>query len=89
MKVSIKDLKVAMDVKNSGVEFQINDNDDKQIGDLIITKANLIWCKGKTKKENGVKIKWEDFAAWAEGLGTKPVAKRAPAKKAAAKKAAD
>lgn len=82
MKVSIKDLQVAMEVKNAGVEFQINDNAEKQLGDLIVTKANLIWCKGKTKKENGVKIKWDDFIAWAEARGVAPAAKKVAAKKA-------
>ena len=23
--------------------------------------TGLVWCKGKTKKANGVKLKWEDF----------------------------
>ncbi|MFC7460797.1 hypothetical protein [Hydrogenophaga defluvii] len=83
MKVSIKDLQVAMEVKNAGVEFQINDNAEKQLGDLFVTKANLIWCKGKTQKDNGVKIRWEDFIAWAEARGAAPAAKKAVAKKAA------
>lgn len=83
MKVNIKDLQVAMEVKNAGVEFQVNDQDDKQLGDLVVTKASLVWCKGRTKKENGVKIKWEDFIAWAEGLEAAAAAKKAAKKKAA------
>ena len=33
---------------------------------LILTKANLVWCNGKTTPTKGVKIKWDDFIAWAD-----------------------
>ena len=61
MKVSIKSFDVKMDVKTKGVEFQVYDNKDNFLGDLIITKSNLIWCQGKTKRANGKKMKWRDF----------------------------
>ena len=64
MKVSIKQFDVAMDVKNAGVELDIADNDGTHLGDLVVTKANLIWCKGKTARKNGKKITWEAFAAY-------------------------
>lgn len=47
MSVFIKDLSVAMEVKNKGVEFGVADNDGKQIGDLIIKKTGLVWCKAR------------------------------------------
>lgn len=66
MKVSIKDLSVDMEIKNSGVELDIYTNDGKHLGDLVVTKAALIWCKGRTGRDNGVKIPWNEFIEWAE-----------------------
>lgn len=66
MKVKIKKLGVDMDVKNTGVEFQVHGNDDVFKGDFYVTGANLIWCQGKTSKSNGKKIPWDVFITWAE-----------------------
>lgn len=66
MKVGIKNLSVKMEVKNNGVEFDVYDNKDVFQGDMFVTKSGLIWCKGKTKKENGVKVSWEEFINWME-----------------------
>ncbi len=65
MKVKIKDFKVAMDVKTSGVEFEVRNNDDTFRGDCFVTKTGLVWCEGKTKKANGKAISWNDFIDWA------------------------
>ena len=87
MDVSIKSFDVEMDVKTSGVEFGIREpNGGDRLGDLFITKANLIWCKGKTQRAGGIKIKWTDFVAMVEA--TQNPAKKAAAKKTASKKAA-
>jgi len=67
MKVSIKDLSVAMDVKNNGVEFTVYSNDDKFLGDLYVTKSGLIWCQGKTSRDRGVRVNWEEFMEWMNG----------------------
>ena len=64
MKVSIKSFDVDMDVKNNGIEFQIYDNSDSFRGDCILTKTGLIWCEGKTRRENGVKVSWDEFIEW-------------------------
>jgi hypothetical protein len=61
MKVGIKDLAVSMEVKNKGVEFEIYDNDDQFLGDLVVSKARLVWCPGKTGVDNGHRINWNDF----------------------------
>jgi hypothetical protein len=66
MKVQIVDFAVSMEIKNKGVELDICTNDNKHIGDLIVTKTGLTWCKGKTTPANGVKITWDDFIAYAE-----------------------
>lgn len=64
MKVGIKSFDVAMDVKNKGVEFAVYSNQDEFRGDLIITKSGLIWCEGKTKRQNGKKVSWDQFINW-------------------------
>ena len=66
VKVSIKSFDVKMDVKNKGVEFQITDNRDTFLGDFIVTKTGLIWCQGKTKRENGRKVSWTKFIELAQ-----------------------
>lgn len=66
MKVSIKDLSVSMEVKNKGIELDVYDNQDVHLGDLIITKSGLTWCKGRTRKENGVAASWSEFISWME-----------------------
>ena len=67
MKVSIKDLSVDMEIKNNGVELDVYTADgSKHLGDLIVTKTGLTWCKGATRRENGEKVSWNDFIAWME-----------------------
>lgn len=67
MQVSIKDLSVEMEIKNSGVEFDVYSPDGKDHhGDLVVTKTGLTWCKGRTRPENGVKVSWLQFIKWAE-----------------------
>lgn len=66
MKVVIKDFSVEMEIKNKGIEFQINDNNGEFKGDLYITRTGLTWCKGKTKRENGVPVDWDQFIEWME-----------------------
>ena len=69
MKVQIKSFDVEMEVKNSGIEFEVRSPDgSSQLGDLILTKSGLIWCKGKKDRKNGSKISWPDFIKWAEEL---------------------
>ena len=82
MKVSIKDLSVDMDIKNTGMELDVYDNDGNHLGDLIVTKTGLIWCNGRTKRPNGNKISWADFIKFAN---PEAAAKHAATKKASAK----
>lgn len=67
MNVSIKNFDVEIKVKNKGIELDIYDNDGNHLGDLVVTKTKLIWCKGKTKPENGRPITWEKFIELMEG----------------------
>jgi hypothetical protein len=68
MKVSIKDLAVSMEIKNKGIELDVYDNQDNHLGDLVITKTRLVWCKGRTSVDNGKEISWADFIAHMESL---------------------
>ncbi len=64
MKVSIKSFDVAMDVKNKGIEFEVADNDGVHIGDCYLTRTGLIWCRGRTRKANGIRVTWDQFIEW-------------------------
>ncbi len=67
MKVWIKTMAVEMEVKTKGVELTVYGADGKkQLGDLVVTKTGLIWCKGKTTPQYGVKVSWEKFIEWME-----------------------
>jgi len=68
MKVFIKKLQVDMDIKNNGIELDVSETDGGHKGDLYITKTQLIWCAGKTKRKNGKTISWDDFANYMAGL---------------------
>lgn len=70
MKVAIKKMKVDMQVKNGGIEFEIRTPDDsEQLGDVILTSTKIIWCKGKTTKKNGISMTWEQFIKAMESKG--------------------
>ena len=63
MKVFIKNFDVEMQVKQNGIELEVRSADGvTQLGDCFATMTGLVWCKGKTTKPKGVKLKWEDFA---------------------------
>ena len=62
MEVWIKSLEVDMQVKNNGIELEVRSADGTaQLGDCYATKSGLIWCSGRTQKNNGIKIHWNDF----------------------------
>ena len=57
-----------MAVKNTGIEFEIRDTQNNFLGDCYLTKTGLIWCKGKTTKQKGVRVSWENFIERMESL---------------------
>jgi hypothetical protein len=62
MKVFIKEFAVEMEVKSSGIEFEVRTPDNKtQLGDCYLTMAGLTWCEGKTGRDNGLRISWDSF----------------------------
>lgn len=64
MKVKVKEMDVNMEVKNKGIEFEIRDTDDTFLGDCIVNKRGLIWCQGRTARENGKQVSWDGFIQW-------------------------
>ncbi len=66
MKVAIKSFDVQMDIKNRGIELEVRDTSDRQLGDLVITRTRLIWCRGRTTRANGIPVSWEDFIQYME-----------------------
>ena len=64
MKVKVKEMDVNMEVKNNGIEFEIRNTDDTFLGDCIVNKKGLIWCQGKTSRENGKQVSWDKFIQW-------------------------
>ena len=64
MNVSIKDFDVEMRIKNNGIELDISDSNGNHLGDLVVTKTKLIWCTGRTQRQNGKPITWKNFIAY-------------------------
>ena len=54
MKVFIKEFSVEQEIKTKGIELGILSPDGKRhIGDLIVTKTGVEWCKGKVRRGCG------------------------------------
>lgn len=64
--MAIKSFDVGMEVKTSGIEFQVRQNDGELVGDCYLTKTGLIWCKGQTTRRNGKQVSWQQFVQWME-----------------------
>jgi hypothetical protein len=62
MQVRVKSFDVNMEVKSSGIEFEIRTVDGTaQLGDCYLTMTGLIWCAGKVTKPNGIRVSWTEF----------------------------
>ena len=68
MKIGIKDFPIKMDVGSRGIEFEVNDTKGKHLGDLIITRTTLIWCKGRKARANGKPLNWNKFITMMDQL---------------------
>ncbi len=68
MEVSIKNFDVDMKIKTNGIELDVSDTDGRHLGDLFVTKTRLIWCRGKTTRQNGKQLSWEQFMDYMERL---------------------
>ena len=57
-----------MEVKTKGIEFDVyTPNGKEHLGDFILTKTGVIWCQGKTSRENGIQITWKKVIEMIEG----------------------
>jgi hypothetical protein len=62
MEVRVKALEIELQVKQKGIEMEVRSKGGKEwLGNFYATLTGLVWCKGKTKKETGVWVTWEDF----------------------------
>ncbi len=66
MNISIKDFDVEMEIRNKGIELEVYTPQGEHTGDLVITKTALIWCKGRTRRANGIHRTWTEFIDWIE-----------------------
>jgi hypothetical protein len=64
MKVSIKRFDVNMNIQTNGMELDVYDGTGKHLGDLVVNKRGLIWCKGRTTPAKGVRVSWQQFIEW-------------------------
>ena len=54
--VEVREIEITVRSED-GVRFK----DGKKLGDLVIKRDELEWCKGKTQVGNGKKIIWDKF----------------------------
>jgi hypothetical protein len=66
MDVRIKQFNVEMELKTKGIELEVRDNEGNHLGDLCIGKANVEWCKGKTRRGGGKPASWDELIEWFE-----------------------
>jgi hypothetical protein len=66
IKVSVKDLRVSMELGNNGIELDVYDNQGNHLGDLRIGKGTIEWCSGRVRKGNGNQVKWDQLIAFME-----------------------
>lgn len=83
MKIVVKEFSALMELKNEGIALEVRDPQEELLGSLVVNKSQLIWSKGKTKRDKGIKVSWKDFIAFVESR----TAKAAPKKASMAKKA--
>jgi hypothetical protein len=64
MQIKTQPFKEAIEIKNSGIAFDVYGSGAKRIGDLAVTKNGLVWNNGNAQRAKGVTVKWDDFIAW-------------------------
>ncbi len=40
---------------------------EEHLGDLVLTKTKLEWCKGRKRPGNGIPVTWDEFIERMEG----------------------
>ena len=71
MKVLVKSLYADIELKQNGMALQVRSPDnDVQLGDCYVTMKELIWCRGRISRGNGVRVLWQDFMEICSSKGT-------------------
>ena len=63
MQIKTQPFKEAIEIKNTGIAFDVYNSGAKRIGDLAVTKNGLVWNNGSAQRK-GVTVKWDDFINW-------------------------
>ncbi len=63
MQIKTQPFKEAIEIKNTGIAFDVYNNGAKRIGDLAVTKNGLVWNNGSAQRK-AVTVKWDDFITW-------------------------
>ncbi|HEX2986137.1 MAG TPA: hypothetical protein VHO71_04905 [Caproiciproducens sp.] len=67
MDVSIKRFDVEMLLKTNGMELDIKQpNGGEHIGDVVISKTGVTWCRGRTTPAHGISKSWDELIALME-----------------------
>ena len=78
MQIKTQPIKEAIEIKSSGIAFDVYNNGAKRIGDLAITKNGLVWSNGSTQRTKGVIVKWDQFINWMQSQTQTKAPARAP-----------
>jgi hypothetical protein len=63
MQIKTQPFKEAIEIKNTGIAFDVYNSGAKRIGDLAVTKNGLVWNNGSAQRK-AVTVKWDDFITW-------------------------
>lgn len=77
-----------LELKNTGIAFDVYGSGSKRLGDLSVTQTGLVWCKGASSRNNSkLTVKWNDFIGWMQSQMKNEIKAPAKTRAAAAKKA--
>ncbi len=63
MQIKTQPFKEAIELKNTGIAFDVYNSGAKRIGDLAVTKNGLVWNNGSAQRK-AVTVKWDDFISF-------------------------
>ena len=77
MQIKTQPFKEAIEIKNTGIAFDVYNSGAKRIGDLAVTKNGLVWNNGSAQRK-AVTVKWDDFITWMQKQTQTKTPARAP-----------
>lgn len=67
MDVSIKKFDVEMALKTNGMELDIKQpGGGEHVGDVVINKTGIVWCRGKVTPQHGISKSWDELISLLE-----------------------